>query len=684
MDFLKDSSPFVAFVGAGASSLPPSSLPTWTGFNNLLLECLCERLAEFSGDRQPTNEMLSLFRARRDETRFFAPDFQAQLMEEEIGAEYFRVWQSLDTNAYGPVHAGLAELASCGRLSAIITTNFDRLIEEALVKKGVSFEVFHNQSAFDALLISSENQPSDVLPVIKIHGSIEDAASLIDTLRQRVVGRPKSLEMSIKNLLVKFPWLYLGFSGADFSYDPHYLGILDASSIAKGFIFLAREGAPIQNGISNLAKAYGTEKASIIHGDLSSWLTATFSLTEANPATSDEMNDNASLRTKNNIRQWVERLGYMAVVNISYSMLKNSGMREDALWLMRRTWKSYLAPEDMRSKSYDRYNYNYGMSLFETGSIGNPISLAEDMNNLLEWKEYADQSAYEFFARGYKSGKILASGAQLAAVLAYRGEADKAISLAAEVTNKAINSNNKLDLCDVAIASVTICDIVRLASPVALLKHCVNIAEELGDEPRRALLCVHLGRFLTYAGQFDEANEFIVESDRIARRLDLKSVLLASQATRGRWLIDSGESDKSAIQVLRDVSSAIHSLNDIPLFDKANLLLPKIAQITIKGKSPALCQVLLDLNRAAMFAENTEVIDQTLNELDELTAEHFLGYYPHYCLSYAECLLQCGSEDQRNLIPDLINRASMVGERSGNPWAIQQAESFRQKFSSYE
>jgi len=85
IDLVQGHDPFVAFVGAGASALPPSKLPTWTEFNNMLLECLCERLAEYSSNRQPTDAMLSLFRARRDETHFFAPDFQAQLMEEEVG-----------------------------------------------------------------------------------------------------------------------------------------------------------------------------------------------------------------------------------------------------------------------------------------------------------------------------------------------------------------------------------------------------------------------------------------------------------------------------------------------------------------------------------------------------------------------------------------------------------------------
>src|SRR5690242_13399820 len=66
--------PFVAFVGAGASVIPPSSLPTWNGFNNLVLETLLEVLNEYSAGRQPTAEMLATFRERRDKTMFFAPD----------------------------------------------------------------------------------------------------------------------------------------------------------------------------------------------------------------------------------------------------------------------------------------------------------------------------------------------------------------------------------------------------------------------------------------------------------------------------------------------------------------------------------------------------------------------------------------------------------------------------------
>src|SRR5262245_61296225 len=223
--------------------------------------------------------MLETFRWRRDKTQFFSPDFQAQLMEEEVGADYFSVWQSIDGSVYGPVHAGLAELAVQRRLAAIVTTNFDQLTEKALTARGQKFQVFHDLRSFERLATLLESGGKRrLLPVIKIHGSIEDAGSLIDTLRQRIAGRPQSLLDALRRLLERHPWLFLGFSGADLSYNRNYLGIFDAAAVAKGFVFVAREGSKIEDGVTRLTEAYGAEKSSVVIGELSSWLSKTFSL----------------------------------------------------------------------------------------------------------------------------------------------------------------------------------------------------------------------------------------------------------------------------------------------------------------------------------------------------------------------------------------------------------------------
>jgi hypothetical protein len=226
-------------------------------------------------------------------------------------------------------------------------------------------------------------------------------------------------------------------------------------------------------------------------------------------------------------------------------------------------------------------------------------------------------------------------------------------------------------------------DIVRLFDLAAVqLRHCVEIAQQLGDELRRAVLCAHLGRFLTYGGHFDEAEKFLEEAERIGHRLALQPVLLASQAARGRWLCDSGESDESAVRMLREVVSAIHALDEEPLFMKADLLQPESPSTMVRGRHPTLCRVLLDLNRAARFAGDAEVMNQTLDELDALATDVFPGYCPHYYLSYAECLLAHGTPDQRDLTADLIRRARQMGERSQNPWVAQAADHLERQIGS--
>ena len=378
-----DRTPFVAFVGAGASALPPSRLPTWKGFNNLLLETLCERLNEYSSNQQPTAEMLEMFRARRDQTRFLAPDFQAQLMEEEIGADYFSVWQSLETRASGPVHAGLAELAVRGRLTAIVTTNFDQLIETALDERGVATEVFFDAAGFEKLSRLTKGK-HEGLPIIKIHGSIEHAPSLVDTLRQRLVGRPESLNKALQVLLRRSPWLYLGFSGSDYGYDPHYLGVLDAAKRAKGFVFVHRPGRPLEPGVVTLIEAYGAAKATSVEAELPTWLVETFDLPAWSPpaAIAAESEAEATARVRERIREWAGRLSPVSVVNIVCAMLKSAALDQAAFWLLRKTLKSYRTPDDTETKAYQRYNYNYGVSLFEAGLIRNEVARDDANSNI--------------------------------------------------------------------------------------------------------------------------------------------------------------------------------------------------------------------------------------------------------------------------------------------------------------
>lgn len=678
LDTLRSSATqFVAFVGAGASAIPPSQLPTWRGFNQLLLECLCERLDDYSRKRQPTARMLEAFKSRRDDTKLLAPDFQAQLMEEEVGGDYFAVWQSIDTDVYGPVHAGLAELAARGRLTAIVTTNFDRLIEIALNERGVAYQVYRNAAGFEQLSALAGQSPGS-LPIIKIHGSIEDASSLVDTLRQRMAGRPPALNTALRLLLERSPWVFIGSSGADFSYNEHYLGVLDAARDGKGLVFARRRGDELEPGVARLVEAYrafDAAKAEAIEVDPASWLADTFGLPAWAPAVPSPASAPADVdgSVKKKIHKWVDRLGPVAVVNIMSAMLKSSGLEHEAWWLLRKTFKTYRTPDDTAMASYQRYNYNYGVSLFESGFIQNPVALADDQSNLLEWKTYADQNAFEFLSRAYKEGGLLPAGSSLAALLAYRGEVGRAIELLSAVTDEAVKGEAWLELCDIAIDSVVIYDIVQFyTSGARQLEALLEKAVALGDEPRRAMLCAHLGRLLTYTREFARALAMLDEAEQIAHRLGLKKVQLTAWAARGIWLHDSGTSADQAAELLQKVADDILAVDEEPLVTKIDLADPGLTPTVLKGRQPVMCRVLLDLTAAALTLGDGKTVDRSLDLLDELTVEHFNGYIPHYYFLYAQCLMGSDPPNPDEAL-ELIRKARDVGAASGNPWVEQYA-----------
>lgn len=674
---MSDGDRWVAFLGAGASRGAPSFLPTWSEFNTLVLKELCDRLAEFSRNRQPTEQILEALRHRRDTTQFFSPDFQAQLMEEEVGEAYFRVWQSLDGAEFGPIHAGLAELASHGRLAAIITTNFDRLIENALTARGQAFEVFHDAASYDRLADSLLWRTSQILPVIKIHGSIEDSASLVDTLRQRVMGRPASLNTGISSLLREFCWFFIGFSGADFDYDREYLGIRAAAADARGFEFLERPGIPIRASVLDLAGVYGQEKATTINEDARAWLTRRFGVRIDTGSPDCSAMDEARVfeRVRSGVREWSQSIGFMGVVNILCAMLTSAGLDVVAFRLMRKTWRSYRAPEDTRNRSYPRYCLNYGLALLDSGLISNPVALSDGMDNLTEWKRHADQNAVEFFLRAYREGSMLTAGARSTEGMALRGQIGKALNLAAAVVQETDARGSLLDGCDVAIACCTLYDIVQsFQGAISHLRPCEASARRLGDEPRRAILCANLGRFHTYAGEFAEADQALLEAETIIARLDLRGAGMTATAARALWRVDSNTDVDRGKRELLDLDRAVVAQQAAPLVTTIDALDPLKPSTSITIKRPIRCRVLLDLLWAAMIARDGDVMTHSLDALDELVPEHFPGYCPHYYLGYARCELAFRSRHEHEMAVELIGRARLVGEQSENPWAVLAAD----------
>jgi hypothetical protein len=118
------------FAGAGVSAGKPSSLPGWYRLNEQIMFALRMRLEAGVERERWLAEVVSSVDSLR-KTCHFPPDYQAQLTEEMCGERYFRALQALDVDIVNNGHRGIAALAAGGAVSAIVTTNFDRLIEHA-------------------------------------------------------------------------------------------------------------------------------------------------------------------------------------------------------------------------------------------------------------------------------------------------------------------------------------------------------------------------------------------------------------------------------------------------------------------------------------------------------------------------------------------------------------------------
>ncbi len=247
----------VVFAGAGVSAGAPSSLPGWSEWNHAIARALRVRLESALDRPNWLQEAVARVDAARNADQF-PPEYQAQVIAEMCGIRYFEGLKALDVDVTNAGHDGIAAMAEGGSLKAIITTNFDRLIEKALQNRGVEFQVARDDAEFRAIGERLRSEGSGPLPVIKIHGCVSRPESIIDTLKQRRRKRSDALEECLKPLHPQF-WLYLGFSAADLEDNPNYLGLVAGAACSAGATYLKhpRHSAQLQGGAEVLMKAFG-------------------------------------------------------------------------------------------------------------------------------------------------------------------------------------------------------------------------------------------------------------------------------------------------------------------------------------------------------------------------------------------------------------------------------------------
>jgi hypothetical protein len=227
--------PLVLFLGAGASA--SARIRLGNAYRDIALR-------DYVGERYSDAPEHAFFDLIQEQSRFLAgePTTRAEFIEgltlERVLRETFadlgdrpradcRVIQELTADcerALGYVRAGrraLRELAAnlTGRL-ILITVNFDRLIEDDLgVSCNVMYTPEHFETHLEDLRAYVAGDASRPLPVMKLHGSIEDPDSLIATLDATAAGLDDRVRNAL-NVIVETAeqpvrWAWVGCSMRD-------------------------------------------------------------------------------------------------------------------------------------------------------------------------------------------------------------------------------------------------------------------------------------------------------------------------------------------------------------------------------------------------------------------------------------------------------------------------------------
>jgi tetratricopeptide (TPR) repeat protein len=257
----------VIFAGAGISMAPPTNLPSWRDFNHVVIRALADGSAPLL-DRALADRAVDVVSARHRQEKL-PPEYQAQLLAEILRRRYFDAIRNLDSDRPNATHLAIAWLARLGLVRAVVTTNFDRVLEAAFSLLDVPLLVHYQPEHFRALAdhLDQLTVVDSSCHLLKLHGSVVDPVTLIDTLAQRKRGFPPSVTQCTRHLLHGAHWLFLGFSGLDLEAEPNYLGLAAESEHAVGLTWMVRKGTQPKPAVLALKERYGA-RAAIVEGEL--------------------------------------------------------------------------------------------------------------------------------------------------------------------------------------------------------------------------------------------------------------------------------------------------------------------------------------------------------------------------------------------------------------------------------
>lgn len=247
---------YVVVAGSGISVAPPSNLPSWWQYNQELIQAIKEQALTLCPEAV---EILNLIDIEKNMPVQSISDI---IVNQGAGSAYFPLLELLNSANPNANHLALAELAKKGLLKAVVTTNFDTLIETAFQQEAVSLSVAYDEDSFEQIreVVSCK--------LLKIHGSVTDSDSMIDTVTQKAVGLSPAKRLAMQGVFCDSEILVLGFSGADLDFDLDYLPFADAFRTNSKIRWVVRPGANVNPNIKRMTELY-PDKIKVLEQELS-------------------------------------------------------------------------------------------------------------------------------------------------------------------------------------------------------------------------------------------------------------------------------------------------------------------------------------------------------------------------------------------------------------------------------
>ena len=643
----------VIVAGAGLSMGPPSSLPGWTDINDAFLENLAVRLG-MHGCGDVAAAVLQLVRERRDAAAVAQPDLQAQLAEESLGEHYFGLFKPLDIDTWNDGHAALAALASTGLVRAVVTTNFDRLIERAIQSAGGRPSVFCAPEEFERLSAGLvEAGESGAMPVIKVHGSVDRASTMVDTLRQRVVGRPKALEEVLTSLFCRHAVLVVGFSGADLAYDPHYLGLRRGAAGSPSFTVVNRQGGAPTAALAEMIGSAGP-RARIVDGTLpESLLQTARALGQASPlvrpAFDVEMEYPGMRRATlpSEVHEaWARSISPVSAAVVLAGIARAAGSEDAAFRLLMETMPHHLRANLQADPALPAQLDMIASTLIEACHVDPGLSEGRFSGEAALSVLSLENMAWDAEALALRSLALALCG--------HAAEADGAGLAALQRSREPFRPSLRADVMCALARTWTLSERWRPAW-VEALRQTYDMILAWGDEPRRARVGTLLARFLIETGEGEAAAAVLSDCQGIVRRLNLAVTGNGLVAASGRWHLSEGRGREA----LAALASACRHYDD----GQQNL---------------RLLETLLPLAEAAAAVGRADVLKQSMERIDAL-----LPLVPGMALPYAASRVRlfCGIgalDEARSAVDDLVALGARWG---GHPWVPDLATRLAQRIA---